>query len=71
MPCSAFMLVAFAYELMIFDQHKRSIIFKAQLTKVMVTVVAAQFIGIMFSSWMLSIIEMVQKSKRELINFNS
>mmetsp|Transcript_19188 Transcript_19188/g.29392 ORF Transcript_19188/g.29392 Transcript_19188/m.29392 type:complete len:169 (+) Transcript_19188:1255-1761(+) len=36
----------------------------------MVSIVALYFIAILFSSWMISLIEFAQNSKRELIEFN-
>jgi len=66
-----FLIVSFLYELKIYDQHKRSVMFKTNLYKVGTAVISLYFIGILFSSWMISLIEFAQSSKRDLIEFNT
>mmetsp|Transcript_15737 Transcript_15737/g.26545 ORF Transcript_15737/g.26545 Transcript_15737/m.26545 type:complete len:262 (+) Transcript_15737:575-1360(+) len=54
---SLLLVVAFAYELKVYDQHKRSVIFKGQMTKVFFAIVTIYLLGIIFSSVMLGLIQ--------------
>lgn len=61
LPINVLMLFTFLFELTIYDQHQRGVIFKSHLAKVFFTIVSLYFLAIIFSHWVQQIIEFSQK----------
>lgn len=55
-PCNMVMLLAFLYELTLFDQRTRQQIFKGELTKLFFNVISFYFVAILYAHWVQGLI---------------
>lgn len=69
-PCNIIMLLAFLYELTLFDQKTRQEIFKAELVKLFFNVISFYFVAILYAHWVQGLIHFSQRSYRTMQKYS-